>query len=248
MILCFASQGWTQSKRTLPKPGTTPPIRPQEKIPEEDEGIRINWRMLNLTAEQRGKMQQLRRKFQIDTAGIRKELQFSGQDLRAAMLKEPVKAATIDALVRQTAELKRRLRKAAVQNLLAIKELLTAGQRQKLTDFQQPMPIELRAVSLTSEQRSQIRALLNTSKRKNHELLGQLDELKDELRAMIFSADDVEQARLQQVQAEIAEQELALEKNRVEHILAIQDVLTSEQRRTLGKTRKNKPNDPPPPR
>ena len=256
LVLIFASQGWTQSKRPLPEnPGlergnpkiAPPPIRPQNAEPD-DEGSRINWRMLNLTAEQREQIQQLRRKFQIDTAGIRTELQFSEQDLRAEMFKGSLDRAKIDELVQQTADLKRRLSEAAVQNLLAIKELLTADQRQTLADFQQPMPAELRAVSLTSEQRSQIRALLQASKQKNHELSGRLDELKDELRTMIFSVNDVDPKRLQQVQTEIGEQELALEKNRVENILAIQDVLTPNQRKMLRKSQSNRPKEPSLPR
>lgn len=251
VFIAFSTeQVWAQSKRPFlekfrqerTEPGGESPGAPQDSA-SVDDGIRINWRMLKLTAEQREEMQQLRRTFQIDTAGIQKEFQFVGQDLWAEMLKEPLNEAKIDELVRQTAELKRRLSEAAVQNLLAIKELLTDEQRQKLADFQQPLPAELRSVSLTSLQRSQIRELLKDSKRKSHELLSHLGELKDELRDMMFSMEDVDRARLQQVQAEIAEQELALERSQVDNVLAIRNVLTPEQRKALGKAQRTRQKD-----
>jgi Spy/CpxP family protein refolding chaperone len=202
--------------------------------------MRINWRALGLTQEQREQMQQLRRTFQVDTAGIRKELQFLRQDLGLEMAKDPVDRAKIDSVLRESAQLKQRLSEAATRNLLAIKGLLTPEQREKLADFQQQLPAELRAVRLDPDQRSQIQELIKNSRQANKDLFEELRELKEDLRVLLLSPDGIEMEQLEQLQAQIAEKEFALEKARVENLLEIRDVLTPEQRERLKKSRSNR--------
>ena len=228
----FGDQGQQLPQREIPR------VKDRERVPDMGEdGIKLNWRALKLTPEQQEQMQQLRREFQINTAGIRQELGFIQQDLRTEMIKEPVDQAKIDSLLNDISGLKQRLNEAAVQNLLDIKGLLTQEQLQKLADFQQPLPPELRKIQLTQKQKSTIRELMKSSRQQNKQLFEDLAELRENLRELLLSADEVDQVQLKQLQTDIAEKELALETARVKGLLELRNVLTPEQREKLVKFR-----------
>lgn len=252
-LVLFSGQVWAQTekddrqqlrsdKRQVFKKESS--IRKPETLPREA-GIAINWRALKLTPEQQAQMQQLRRDFQINTAKIRQELQFAQQDLRAEMLKNSIDRAKIDGLVKEIFRMKRAISNSAIQNLLAIRGLLSPEQREKLANSQSRLPGELRAVHLTAEQRSQIRDLMKNSLKENRMISAEALELKEELRDLLTAAGDVDQEKLTQLQGRITDKELALEQARIEGVLGIWEVLTPEQWNQVKKSRLNKQDKPP---
>lgn len=216
-------------------------IRQQPGVPgridEGDGGIRINWQALKLTPEQREKIKQYRRDFQINTAGVRKELQYTEQDLREEMLKDAIDREKIDSLVNTIANLKQQLSEAATQNVLAIKSVLTQEQLELLADQQLRLPVELKGLQLTTEQRGKIRDILKDSLRKNKELADELKELRAGLREMLLASGDVDSSQLKQLQTDIAAKELALEKSRVDGLLQLREALTPEQLKQIQQFR-----------
>jgi Spy/CpxP family protein refolding chaperone len=151
----------------------------------------------------------------------------------------------IDSVLNNISNLKQRLSEVALQNLLAIKGILTQQQVEKLANLQQRMPGELRGIQLTSDQRSQVRELMKNSRQKNRAIADELHELKAELRETLLASDNLDPEQLKQLQADIAEKELALEKARVDNVLQIREVLTPEQWKQLkqfrAKRQKNMP-------
>jgi len=239
-IFWFSSSGWAQPKNAPPvRPAQEAGMRERPDFPPkaEPEGgeLRIAWKQLGLSEEQKKQMEQKRREFQVNTAGIREKLRFAEQDLRAETLKAPADRAKIDSLLNEISTMKRQMSEAATQNLLAIKSLLTPEQLEKLTNSQVPLPKGFEKLQLTPEQRSKIQEVLKNSMQKNRETAGNLRELKADLRDMLMTSKEVDAAKLKQLQTEIAEKELALEKGRVEMLLQIKEVLTPEQRQVIQK-------------
>lgn len=249
-LFLFSSQGWAQPKNERNQQQSRMEQRSQDKespqsrmgqkgispkheFDQEDgnEGIRINWRTLNLTREQRQQIQQFRREFQVDTARVRKELQFAERDLHAEIMQDQVDRAKIDSLLQNIADLRQRVSAAAVQNVLAIKSVLTQEQLDILATQQSQIPAVLKQMQLTTEQRSQIEQVIKDSIQKHRVLSDELRELKMELREVLMAPGEVDSGQLQQLQADIAEKEVTLEKSRIENILQIRDVLTPEQRK-----------------
>ena len=240
--------GWAGAQETRP-PEQPPyplmaqaedaPLRPPEEgAPKAEVGeLRINWQALQLSQEQREQMRQKRRDFQVKTAGIREELKFLEQDLRAALQRESADQAALDRLADEMAALKLQLSEAAVQNLLAIKALLTPQQLEKLADFQTPLPAELRGIRLTEEQRAQIHAIMQTSREQNQAAAEELRELRDELRDMLLRSQEVDPERLRQVQTEIADREATLTKARFQALFQMKAVLTPKQLKQLQRNR-----------
>jgi Spy/CpxP family protein refolding chaperone len=239
-VFCISSSGWAQSKDTPPlliaqgvemqgRPGFPPEGEPEGGEP------RMNWKQLGLSEAQKAQMEQKRREFQINTAGIREKLRFAEQDLRAEMIKDPVDRAKIDSLLNDIATMRRQTSEAATQNLLAIKSILTPEQLEKLASRQIRLPMGFEKLQLTPEQRSKIQAILKNSMQKNRETMEKLRELKTDLREILLSSEKVDAEKLKQIQADIADKELALEKGHVEMLLQIKEMLTPEQRETLQK-------------
>lgn len=240
-IFLFALPGWAQSEdvrsQKLRKIQEPQPARKAGGADEGDAGMRINWRALKLTQAQQAQIKQYQRDFQINTATIRKELQFAGQDLRAAMLQDPVDRAKIDSLLKDISDLKQRLSEAATQNVLAIKSVLTQEQLEILADQQLRVPAELRGIQLTSEQRGQVRDMMKDTLRKNKTISAELQELKAELREKLLAPGDVDSDQLKQLQVNIAAKELALETARVDSLLKLKEILTPEQLKQLKQFR-----------
>jgi Spy/CpxP family protein refolding chaperone len=242
-ILCISSLGWAQQPQE-----DLPPVPPahQEMEPPgpgsaQNQGeygdLRINWMLLGLSKEQKEQIQQKRREFQISTAATREELRFVEQDLREEMGKDPVDRTKIDSVLKNISTLKQQISEAAVQNLLAIKSVLTPEQLEKLAEFQSQLPVEFKRLGLTPEQRSQIQEILKSSLQQNRETTEILHELKAELREMLLAPQEVDSGKLKQLQTDIAEKEFALEKGRVEMLLQMKEVLTPDQRQKLQKAK-----------
>ncbi len=241
VFLCSLA-GWAQVENVRPQKlreiqgpeQAGQPDRRRTGPAEDDGGIRINWRALHLTSEQREQIKQYRRDFQINTAGIRKEKQFAERDLRSEMLKDSLDRAKIDSLLNDISSLKQRLSEAAVKNVLAIKSILTQDQLEILADQQLRLPAELRGLKLPSEQREQVRDIIKESMQKRKASANELQELKAELREMLLApGDDVDSNRLDQLQNDIAAKELALDKNRVDSLLQLREILTPDQLKQL---------------
>lgn len=223
-----------------PEGGPMPDGKPMpEGGPMPDGGqmqdnLRINWQALNLTQEQQENIQQLRRDFQVNSATTREELRFAQQDLRKEMGKEQIDRAKIDALLTQIANAKQQLSEGAVQNLLDIKTILTEEQRQQIADMQDQMPAEWRGIKLTQEQRAQIKQILNASRQANQQLAEDTRQLREDLRNELFAINS-DAAKIQQMQASIAEKDAALEKARVDAMIQVNELLTPEQREQFKK-------------
>jgi Spy/CpxP family protein refolding chaperone len=237
-IVCISSFGWAQSQDDPPPMPPAPqgmePTGPGSDREQGDYGnIRVNWKQLELTEEQQAQIDQKRREFRINTAGMREELQLTEQDLRREMVKDPVDRAKIDKLVNDLSALKQKMGDAALQNLLAIRGILTPEQLEKLGDFQAQIPAEFKWLQLTPEQRSQIQAILKNSLKQNKAATEILRELRMELRDMLLSPQEIDTAKLKQLQQDIAAKDLVVEKGRVDMVLQLKDVLTPEQRQKL---------------
>ena len=241
-VALLGLQEWSQSQPQNPQRsgvmrGSQRMGQPEQAPGRSDEGLSINWQLLKLTQEQKQQIQQLRRKFQLDTVTIRKELQSAGQDFQAEMLKAPVDRSKIDELLNNISHLKQQLSEVAVQNLLDIKGILSQDQLDTLIQSQQRIPGELQRLKLTSEQRSQLQALMRIMRFKNRTLSGELRDLKEELREMLLASDETDMEQLQQVQTAIAEKELALEKARINNLFQMREILTPEQQEQLKQFR-----------
>lgn len=215
-----------------------------QKSPEQGLGdhqgkdeIRMNWQLLNLSPEQQAKMQDIRREFQINTANIREELKFAEQDLRAEINNDPIDRQKVDALLQNISTLKRKLGDAAIQNLLAIKAILTPEQREKFADLQFRLPPEFQKLNLTAEQRSQLQKTLKTSLEKNKNMNAELRTLREELREMLMAAGEVDAGKLSKLQDQIAEKELTIDKTRTDLMIELKQVLTPEQQKQLKEFR-----------
>lgn len=245
-MFTLSLSGWAQPGNV--EPGQGPQfIGPPEQIPEdqnlrqgkpikkgpdqadETSGIRINWRALNLTEEQLAQIKQYRRSFQINSAGMREELKFVQQDLREEIEQATADRAKIDQLVSELSNLKQRLSEAAVQNILAIKSVLTQEQLNLLAEQQARLPRELQRLKLSSEQKTQIWQIMKDFMKKTRGIEMELQDLKLELRETLLSSSEVGSSKLGQLQADIAEKELALEKARIDQLVRMREVLTPEQ-------------------
>lgn len=219
-----------------PPDGMSPPEQSLGEHQGKDE-IRMNWQLLNLSAEQQAKMQDNRREFQINTANIREELKFAEQDLRAAINNEQVDRQKVDALLQNISTLKRKLGDAAIQNLLAIKAILTPEQREKFADLQFRLPPEYQKLNLMPEQRSQLQKTLKASLEKNKNMNAELRTLREDLREMLMAAGEVDAGKLTELQDQIAEKELTMDKARTDLMLELKQLLTPEQQKQLKEFR-----------
>jgi Spy/CpxP family protein refolding chaperone len=246
-VFCLSSLGWVQPENVNPPQqliAQAPQRRERsEPLPAryqgETEDIRINWRELGLSKEQQEQIQQKRREFQINTAGIRKELKFAQQNLRAEMIKDSVDRTKIDSILSNLSTLKQQMSEAAVQNLLAIRSILTQEQIEKLAELQSQLPAEFKRLNLTAERRTQIREIIKSSVQQNREIAEELRELRMQLRETLL-AQDVNTEKLSQLQADIAEKELVQEKARVDMLLQIKELLTPEQQKLLQRVRERR--------
>jgi Spy/CpxP family protein refolding chaperone len=181
----------------------------------------------------------------VNTAAIREQLKFAEQDLREAIIKEPVDRAAIDRLLQEVATLKFRLSEAAVQNLLEIKGLLTPEQINTLIQFQMKLPSELQALQLTSEQQKQIRDIMRDSFRHSRKTSETLRILRDELQELLLLSVEVDSEKIAETQKAITEKEMALEKARLEMILKLREILTPEQQQRYQQLRMRRQPSPP---
>lgn len=231
------NEGVRPSKQTLQKTDTE--VLPSDASENDKEfgNLRINWKDLGLSEEQKKQMAQKRREFQVNTASLREQLRFAERDLQAEMAKEPVDRAKIDGFLNNRAALKRQLNEAATQNLLALKGLLTPEQLEKLAGLRAELPPQFQKLQLTPEQRTKIQAILKSAMRKNRETAAQLRELRLKLQEMLLAAQKIAPEELKKLQTEIGDTELTLEKARFEMLLQTKEVLTPEQRAALQKAR-----------
>jgi Spy/CpxP family protein refolding chaperone len=190
--------------------------------------IRIDWKKLGLSKEQTEEIRQKRRDFQVQTAGIRRELTFAQQDLRLEIAKDPSDRARIDIILEHISTLSQQMSEAAIQNVLAMKSILTPDQLEKIDGLRSQIPAELRRLQLTAEQRAKIREGMESSREENRKLTEDLQELKAALRETLLT-QDVDSKSLNQLQADIAEKEFARQKLRVDRTLEMKEILTSEQ-------------------
>lgn len=214
-----------------PAPGDDMPGMP----PAQQDEMRINWKALNLTEEQRDQMQQLRQDFQVKTAAAREALRFKQQALRDELEQEPIDRAKIDALTSEVAALKQQIGEAATENLLAIKALLTEEQRTQLSAAQEePFSQNFHGAKITKEQRAQMKDIMKASREANRQLAEEVRELRGNLREELLAANP-DTAKIEELQGKVAEKELALEKARIDSLLKIRDLLTPEQRQEIKK-------------
>lgn len=200
-------------------------------------GMRLNWAKLGLSQEQKDQIAQKRRDFQVNTAALREKVKFAEQDLRTELEQDPVDRARIDSLLQELSSLKQQLSEAAVQNLLEIKAVLTPEQQEKLAEFQAQLPQELQALKLSSEQRSKIQEIMRQAFAQHREASGKLRDLREELQRLLLASEAVDAEQLSQLQAEIAENDLAMEKARIDMVIQIKEVLTPEQQERYRKLR-----------
>ncbi len=235
-VLFISSLGWAQTGPQKPLRQRLAQAGLRANQPElplvRDQGglgnIRIDWKELGLSKEQTEEIRQKRRDFQVQTAGIRRELTFAQQDLRLEIAKDPSDRGRIDSILEHISTLSRQMSEAAIQNVLAMKNILTPDQLEKIDELRSQMPAEFKRLKLTAEQRAKIREGIESSREENRKLTEDLLELKAELRETLLT-QDVDSKRLNQLQADIAEKELARQKLRVDRILEMKEILTSEQ-------------------
>ena len=210
--------------------------------------VQINWSRLGLSEAQKQQIVAKRREFQVDTAGIREALKFFEQDLRTEIAKEPVDRAAIDVLLEEIASAKEQLSDAAVQNLLAIRGLLTPEQIDRLAEFQMKLPQELQSLKLTIEQRKEAAQTFRAALRANRQATSHVQILRTELQDLLLFADPPDQTRISEVQRAITEQEMILEKGKIELFLRMRAILTPEQYKNYQKFReRRKPENQHPP-
>jgi len=235
-VLFISSLGWAQTWPQKPLRQRLAQAGLRANQPElplvRDQGglgnIRIDWKELGLSKEQTEEIRQKRRDFQVQTAGIRRELTFAQQDLRLEIAKDPSDRARIDSILEHISTLSRQMSEAAIQNVLAMKNILTPDQLEKIDGLRSQIPAEFKRLKLTAEQRAKIREGIESSREENRKLTEDLQELKAELRETLLT-QDVDSKRLNQLQADIAGKELARQKLRVDRILEMKEILTSEQ-------------------
>lgn len=224
-LLCVSSFGWAQTKN--PRPLRQPEPAPAHE-PGEFGDMRIDWKELGLSEEQIETIHQKRRDFQVQTAGIRTELRFAHQDLHAEIMKETTDHSRIESLLNDISTSTLKLSEAAVQNILAIKKILTPDQLDKLQAFQFHMPPEFERLRLTAEQRKQLRETIKNSTGEVRDATERLQELKAQLLETLL-AQNVDSKRLSQLQKEIAKEELTQRESRVHMLLQLKEILTPEQ-------------------
>lgn len=201
---------------------------PQDRLPDaapDMQGPGFNWKDLDLSDEQRDQIREKTREFQLNTVELRKKLDFAQQDLRKAVAEDAIDQAKVDSLLKEIATVKGQLEDARLQNMLAIKSILTPEQVEKLAAQQ----AERKAKGpLSEEQRKQIEEITKASAETMRTLRDELRDLRDEFQELLM-AKDTDQAKLQQIQGQIAEKEAALEKAQVDRLLSIKKILTPEQ-------------------
>lgn len=235
-IFFLSSSGWAQT--TNPKPlrqylaKVGQKVRQAERAPalEQDRigDMRIDWKELDLSEEQKITIQQKRREFQVQTADIRAELRFAQKDLQAEIRKETTDQSKIENLLSDMSAMSLQLSEAAVQNILAIKETLTPDQLEKLQELRSRIPAELERLRPTAEQRERLQDIVKSSSEEVREVKESLRELKAQLHEMLL-APDVDSEELNQLQAEVAEVELTQRELQVEMLLQLKEILTPEQ-------------------
>jgi Spy/CpxP family protein refolding chaperone len=235
-LFCISSLGWAQTKKQAPlrkylsQVGQIVPQPRPAPVPEQGEfgDMRIDWRELDLSEEQRETIQQKRRDFQVQTASIRTELRFCHQDLQVEIRKDITDHSRIESLLNDISTLSVQLSEAAVRNILAIKEILTPDQLGKLQAFQFQIPPELERLRLTPEQRTQFQDIVRNSTREVRKTTERLQDLKVQLLETLLE-QNVDSERLSQLQSEIAEAELIQRETRVNMQLQLKEILTPEQ-------------------
>lgn len=248
-IFCRSLSGWAQAPADLqegPPPAQMEPpggmgMRPFENLltqmGRETGDIRIDWNKLGLTPQQKAEMIKKRREFQIAAAGLREALGFAEADLRVEMVKARGDRAKIETILHSMSTLKLQLSEAAVNNLLAIKGILTPEQLRQLVDMQHPFPPELNALQLAPDQRARIQELIKGSLRHTRETSQRLFDLREELQEALLSATAIEAEHLTGLQTQIIEQEIALEQSRIDLFWQLRETLTPEQIKQYNKIR-----------
>jgi len=257
-MLCLSLSVWAQAPADLQEgmppaqmePQGGPGMRPFDNLlTQMGSGtgeIRIDWNQLGLSPQQKGEMIKKRREFQIAAAGLREALTFAEADLREEMMNAGGDRAKIEAILHAMSTLKLQLSEAAVNNLLAIKGILTPEQVRQLVDMQHPFPPELSALQLTPDQRAKIQGLVKGSLRHTRETSQRLFDLREELQDALLSTQTVEAEQLTALQTQIIEQELALEQSRIDLFWQLRETLTPGQLRQYNKIRPRlQPETPP---
>jgi Spy/CpxP family protein refolding chaperone len=197
----------------------------------DDGAIRINWQQLGVSQEQEAHIRQKRWEFQQNVTSILWDLQRAEQALQLELMSDPVDRENIETMLSQISIVNQQLNEAAIQNFLAIKDLLTQAQREKLADLQNPLPQEFQGLQLDSQQRATVHEIIQHSRQHNREVTEELRTLQTELRDMLLAPQEVEKEHLKLIQASIAEKELMLEKARINMWLQIRELLTPEQKK-----------------
>lgn len=207
-------------------------VRQPEPAPPHEPGefgdMRIDWKELGLSEEQIETIHQKRRDFQVQTAVIRTELRFAHQDLHAEIMKETTDHSRIESLLNDISTLTLKLSEAAVQNILAIRKILTPDQLDKLQAFQSKIPPEFERLRLTGEQRTRLWNMIKNSRSEVRVVTERLQELKEQLLETLL-AQNVDSERLKHLQTEIAKEELAQGESRVDMLLQLKEILTPDQ-------------------
>jgi Spy/CpxP family protein refolding chaperone len=114
---------------------------------------------------------------------------------------------------------------------------LAPEQLEKLAALQVKLPREFQVLELTDEQQSAIWRILKTSFRSNGLASAKIRFLRAELQDLLLFSQDADQTRIVEVQQAITDEEMKLEKSRIDMMLQVRDVLTPEQRERYQKIR-----------
>jgi Spy/CpxP family protein refolding chaperone len=205
------------------QPEPTPP-----REPGEFGDMRIDWKELGLSEEQKETIHQKRRDFQVQTAVIRTELRFAHQDLQAEIMKETTDQSRIESLLDNISTLTLKLSEAAMKNILAIRKILTPDQLDKLQAFQPKIPPEFERLRLTVEQRKRLWDMIKNSRSEVRGATERLQELKAQLLETLL-AQKVDSERLKRLQTKIAKEESTQRESRVDMLLQLKEILTPDQ-------------------
>lgn len=216
------------------------PSAPRFQRLEAGEGP-IRWDKLELTNAQKQQFVAKRREFQVETAGMRQELELLQRDLRAEIAEQPVDRAAMTELLDSITTVKLQLSEAAVRNVLSLKALLTPEQRDMLREMQRRLPPGFQSLDLTAEQQARVADTMRAAFRQDRELAAQVDGLRAELEELVLLAEEDDQERIFEVQRAITRLEMAQETSRIEVFLRMRDVLTPEQFERYKKFRERRP-------
>ena len=117
--------------------GHRPPQARPDQPPRPREALREKLQLLDLTAEQREKIETMRLELQKKIIPIRAQIELKQLDMRSAMKADKPGEAAILKIVREIHDLEFQIKELEIKQKLAFHALLTPEQREKMRE---PMP------------------------------------------------------------------------------------------------------------